>query len=201
MKRILLVSSFLITSSFGQVEFTLSTGINHSLGTNPFSNFLTDYYYPGFNFGVSANYFVQEKLSISPFTEYSNYLFNSYNKSAGGIPEISFVSASGASSQFYKLGLNIKLYPSFNPLPQGYVFTGFCWNIVNPGDITIKNYDFNNGYFNTSQTVEVKNYLTQTIGFGISFFEFNSFGFGFEGILYTNYSNRTFGSGNIIISL
>jgi len=201
MKSNLIVLLFLSTPSFAQIDFDIYTGTSYPFGKGHFSNSLSDNYYPGFNFGGSANYFVLEKFSVSPFAEYSNYFFRQYNSNSPGIPEVKFVSASGKSFQFYNMGFNIKFFPRLEPLPQGYFFTGLAWSIVNPGSIDVQWYDMNRGYFQSSEQVDDKNYLAQTFGLGVRILKFSSLQLMLEGLIRTNYSDRFLGYVNVGIYL
>lgn len=182
---------------FAQIEINLYTGVNTPIGKNSFSNYFFNYYYPGLNLGSSINYPLNKKFFVSPFFEFSNYIFKPYNSGGPGIPEVKFVSASGSASQFYKIGFNFRFVPSTEPLPQGYFFTGFCWNIESTGKINKRFYDMNNGYFVTSEKFNGKNYLSQIFGIGIRLAEFGLFQLMIEGIFYTNYSDRNLTSANI----
>lgn len=196
MKKFIVIFLLFISSIFPQGKVSIYTGLNLPIGKEYNANFLSDNYYPGFNLGASFNYLLFNKFSISPFFEYSNYIFKSYSLGLSGIPEVKFVSASGTSSQFYKLGFNIKFLPSLNPLPQGYFFTGLSWNIEKFGSIHIKWNDMNMGDFESTQKIDNKNYLSQTFGIGVRILKFSSIQLMLEGVLSTNYSNRNFGSIN-----
>ncbi len=196
MKKLAAILFLIVGSSFAQVKINIYTGLNLPIGKEYNAIFLSDHYFPGFNLGVSLNYIFFNKFSLSPFVEYSNYIFKSYSSSSGGIPEIKFVSASGSASKFYKLGFNIKFLPSLNPLPQGYFFTGLSWNIERYGNIKIKWSDMNMGDFESTQKIDNKNYLSQNFGVGIRILKFSFIQLMLEIILSTNYSDRNFGSVN-----
>ena len=196
MKKFVLIFLLFVSLSFAQREMNIYTGLNLPIGNKYHSNFLSNYYYPGFNIGASFNYFLLNKFSLSPFFEYSNYIFKAYDASSPGLPEVRFVSASGTASQFYKLGFNIKFLPSLDPLPQGYVFTGLSWNIERYGNIKVKWHDMNNGDFESTRMIDNKNYLSQTFGVGVRILKFNSMQLMLEEVLSTNYSDRNFGSVN-----
>ncbi len=72
---------------------------------------MSEIYHPAINIGVSYNYFFMDNFSFSPSVEFSNFIFDNYKGGGAGIPEISFVSASGTNTQFYKVGFNIKFFP------------------------------------------------------------------------------------------
>ncbi len=55
----------------------------------------------------------------------------------------------------------------------------------------------NNGDFQVIRKLDIKNYFTQIIGGGVNLFNFNSLSLAIEGILSTNYSDRTTGSANL----
>ncbi len=196
MKKIIVVSLLLLSCSYGQSKFNIYSGINYPIGTNAFANSLSEIYYPGYNLGASYNYYFTNNFSLSPSIEFSNYIFDNF-KIGASIPEISFVSSSGTSTQIYKVGFNIKFFPKISPAPQGFVFTGLSWNIVNPGNIELKYRDMNNGDFQIIKKLDIKNYLTQIIGVGVNLFNFSSLSLAIEGIISTNYSDRTTGSANL----
>ena len=196
MKKIIVVSLLLISCSYCQFKFNIYSGVNYPIGTNSFANSLSEIYYPGYNLGASYNYFFTNNFSLSPSIEFSNYIFDNY-RSGASIPEILFVSASGTSTQIYKVGFNIKFFPKISQTPQGFVFTGLNWNIVNPGTIGLKYHDMNSGDFQIIKRLDIKNYLTQIIGVGVNLFNFSSLSLAIEGIISTNYSDRTTGSANL----
>lgn len=183
--------------SFAQVNFEVYTGANFPIGNKSFSNFLSINYYPGINLGVAADYSFLNMFAVSPFAEYTYYFFKSYNSGTPGFSQGNLVSASGTNTQFYKLGINVKYFPSFLTLSHGYLLTGFTWNGVNAGSININWNDPNKGNTQTSDQLDNKHYIVQNLGIGMGIAKFKSFMVMIEGIISTNYSDRYLGSVNL----
>ncbi len=196
MKKILIICLLLTAASFAQVNFEIYTGANFPIGNKPFSNFLSINYYPGINLGVSADYSIFNIFAVSPFAEYSYFFFKNYNSGTPGF-QGNLVSASGTNSQFYRLGLNLKYFPSFLSLSHGYVLTGFSWNGVNAGSININWYDPGKGTTRTSEQIDNSHYVAQSFGIGLGIAKFRYFMVMIEGVITTDYSDRLLGSVNL----
>ncbi len=197
MKKVVVIFLLCSAAVFAQVNFEVYTGANFPLGNKPFSNFLSINYYPGINIGASADYSFFKMFAVAPYAEYSYFIFKSYSSGSPGYSQGNLISASGTSSQFYRLGLNVKYFPSFLMPSHGYFLTGFSWNGVNAGNVTINWYDSNKGNTQTSEKLNNNNYIAQSLGIGMGIAKFKSFMVMLEGVLTTNYSDRLLGSINL----
>jgi len=197
MKSISIIFLLFTAVSYSQIHLEAYAGVNFPLGNKSFSNFLSINFYPGINLGVSADYNILNIFAVSPFAEYTYYFFKNYNSGIPGYLQSNLIKASGRNTQFYKLGLNLKYYPSFLMAGNVYFLTGIMWNGVNPGSINVTWYDANRGYIHTSEQVDDKRYLSQNIGVGITIAKLKAFQVLIEGTVSTNYSDRLLGSVNM----
>lgn len=180
----------LILSYNTYAQFNVHTGINFPTNalesTN--SNYLFRLWQPGINLGINYDYSLSDDFAISPYLEYSYYIFDSYDDQPG-IPELRLVSSNGDNSKIFRMGVFIKYSPSMSPLPQGYFITGFGYTIEKIGKIKFNYYDINRGEFSTVQEFGDKNYFVHMLGIGSRVIELNSFQIFIEVRSYSNYKD------------
>ena len=197
MKKAALFFLLFASVSFAQLKLEAYAGGSFPISNKPFSNFLSINYYPGINIGAAANYFLLNEFSLSPFAEYTIFLFKNNSSGFAVLPNSGSTSVSGSNTQFYKLGFNVKFFPRFIMLSRGYILTGFTWYGVKPGSIDVIWYEPNKGSQHSSEQIDDKHFISQNFGIGIPIAKATSFEVMIEGLVSTNYTDRFLGSLNL----
>jgi len=91
MKFFIFLSLILSYSTYAQLNVYIGINFPTNALENNNSNYLFRLWQPGINLGLNYDYGLSDHFAISPYLEYSYYLFDSYDGSSG-IPELPFVS-------------------------------------------------------------------------------------------------------------
>lgn len=156
-------------------------------------------WYPGININLSYSMTFSNEFLVSTYGDYNLFFFKEYSEE-GGIPEIRFVRADGEISHMFRTGINFTYSPKSNSLPQGYVFTGLGYVIESFGKINMIKEYLSIGQYQTSLSLNEKNYFVHLLGFGVRIIDFNLLKLAVELKYFTNYNDRFFVSGNLSFS-
>lgn len=193
---------FYISTVFGQ-----QATINLQVGSTTPAYILEDEnlsilrksWYPGINMNLGYSMTFSNDFLVSTYVDYNLFFFKGYSEE-GGIPEIRFVRADGENSHLFRTGVNFTYSPKSNSLPQGYVFTGLGYVIESFGKISMIKEYLSIGQYQTSLSLNEKNYFVHLLGLGVRIIDFNLLKLAVELKYFTNYNDRFFFSGNLSFS-
>lgn len=183
-----------MSTSFAQLSLSVSGGID-AKGISLYDNIGTEsdnvYWNTGVTFGINSEYSLADKFFVSYSIHYTRYKFDKYTSTAIRVPEIIFVSAEGANSEFWRISAEVKYFPFHQNRVRLFILTGIGLMVENVGTVTTKFRQLGEDGFSTNIIrTPPQTTMVHSLGMGIRTNISSKFFIDASVLYYSNYSER-----------
>lgn len=193
-KLVILFLLMLLNSSFAQLSINVSSGFDLndiSLSKNTPIDGNNAYWKNGISIGGNIEYSISEQILISTVFHYSHYNFDKFINDGFTIPEITFLYAEGEDTEFWRVSVEAKYFPSSQNRFNFFILSGLGVVVENLGTIKTHYKDMNEiGIKTYIIDSEIKNNFVHSLGLGIRTKIISSLYIDITGSYYSNYDDR-----------